>query len=118
MTAKTFVLVLGVVLLAVGVVGWFTGGHDHNLVVFGINMTHNLVHIASGVVALIMAKSGEKAAKTYCLLFGAVYGLVTVAGFLSVAPAVKLLNLNSADNLLHLAIAAACLGVGFQSKGA
>jgi len=118
MTAKSFALILGVVLLAAGVVGWITGGHDHVLVVFGINMTHNLVHLVSGALAIVTAKYGEKAAKTYCLVFGLVYGLVTVAGFLNVAPLVAMLNLNMPDNLLHLAIAAACLGVGLKSKGA
>ncbi len=118
MTAKKFALILGVVLLATGVVGWITGGHDHTLVVFGINMTHNLVHLVSGALALLTSKYGEKAAKLYCLIFGAVYGLVTAAGFLNVTSVVTLLNLNQADNLLHLAIAAACLGVGFKSKGA
>ena len=115
---KKFTLVLGVVLLAVGVLGVLTGGHDHTLIIFGINLTHNAVHVLSGAVALAAAMGGDKYAKLYCLIFGAVYGLVTVAGFLSIAPAVSLLNLNMADNVLHLAISGACLFVGFQAKTA
>lgn len=114
--AKTFALVLGIVLLAVGVLGVLTGGHNHTLIIFGINATHNAVHILSGVVAILAAFGGEKYAKLYCLIFGAVYGLVTIAGFLSVAPAVSLLNLNMADNGLHLLISAACLYVGVTTK--
>lgn len=113
--AKKFTLTLGVVLLGVGAWGWLTGGHDHNLIVFGINMKHNVVHILSGGVAILAALVGDKCAKYYCLLFGAVYGLVTIAGFLNIAPAVQLLNLNTADNFLHLGISVACLGVGFKS---
>lgn len=115
---KPFTLVLGVVLLAVGIVGFLTGGHDHNLVIFGINLTHNIVHVLSGVAAIAAALVGDKYAKLYCLVFGAVYGLVTLAGFFSVAPAVALLNLNMADNFLHLAIAGSCLFVGTQAKTA
>lgn len=115
--AKKFSLLLGVILLAVGVAGWRTGGHDHNLIIFGINMKHNLVHILSGALALLAGLAGEKYAKTYCLAFGAVYGLVTIAGFLHVTQAVQLLNLNQADNFLHLGISVACLGVGVTSKG-
>lgn len=113
---KTFTLVLGVVLLAVGILGVLTGGHDHSLIIFGINATHNLIHIISGALALLAGLAGVKYAKGYCLAFGAVYGLVTIAGFVNLAPAVTLLNLNTADNFLHLAISVACLGVGFQTK--
>ena len=116
--AKGFSMILGVVLLAVGVVGMLTGGHNHDLIIFGINLTHNIVHILSGVLALAAAMAGEKAAKMYCLVFGAVYGIVTVAGFINLAPVVDLLNLNMADNVLHLAIAGACLYVGSQAKAA
>ena len=114
--AKKFSLLLGTVLLAVGVVGWMTGGHDHNLIIFGINMKHNVVHILSGALALLAGFAGAKCAKAYCLVFGAVYGLVTVGGFLNIAPAVSLLNLNTADNFLHLAISATCLYVGLQKS--
>ena len=116
--AKQFSLVLGVVLLVVGIWGTMTGGHNHVLVVFGINMTHNVVHLLSGALAIIAGMGGERYAKLYCLAFGAVYGLVTVAGFVHIGLAVDLLNLNAADNFLHLAIAAACLYVGATAKTA
>ena len=116
--AKKFSLLLGIVLLGVGVVGWFTGGHDHSLIIFGINMKHNLVHIASGALALLAGLGGEKYAKMYCIAFGVVYGLVTIAGFLNISAAVQMLNLNMADNFLHLGISVACLGVGVASKPA
>ena len=116
--AKGFSLILGIVLLAVGIVGTITGGHNHTLIIFGINLTHNLVHILSGILAIAAASSGEQYAKLYCLIFGAVYGLVTVAGFISLTPVVDLLNLNMADNVLHLAISATCLWVGAQAKSA
>lgn len=113
---KKFTLVLGVVLLAVGILGTLTGGHNHTLIIFGINMTHNLVHVLSGIIALAAAAGEDKYAKQYCLVFGAVYGLVTVGGFINLAPVVQLLNLNMADNLLHLAIAVSCLGIGLKGK--
>ena len=114
--AKQFSMLLGVVLLAVGVWGMLTGGHDHNLVVFGINMAHNLVHVLSGALAIGASLGGARYAKLYLLAFGAVYGLVAIAGFANVSAVVQMLNLNAADNLLHLGIAAACLWVGSQTK--
>lgn len=116
--AKNFALILGVGLLAAGLGGSLTGGHNHNLIIFGINFAHNLVHILSGALALLAAVVSERYAKGYCLAFGIVYGLVTIGGFLNVAAVVQLLNLNVADNVLHLAISAACLWVGTRAKAA
>ncbi len=113
---KQFTILLGIVLLGIGVWGYLTGGHDHELIVFGINFTHNLVHILSGILALGAGLAGVKYAKWYCMLFGVVYGLVTVGGFLAFEPVVTMLNLNMADNLLHLVISASCLWMGFTSK--
>jgi hypothetical protein len=113
--ARPFTTILGVVLLLVGVAGFITGGHDHDLLVFGVNTAHNVVHVLSGVAALIAAKAGERPSRIFCLVFGAVYAVVAIAGFLNVAQVVRLLNLNRADDFLHLAIAAACLIVGAAS---
>lgn len=113
---KTFTMILGVTLLLVGIVGMLTGGHNHTLVIFGINMTHNVVHILSGILALVAALISLKAAKLYCIAFGVVYGLVTLAGFLNIPQVVSLLNLNTADNYLHLGITAACLYFGLRAK--
>jgi hypothetical protein len=113
---KPFTLVLGIVLLGVGIMGVVTGGHDHELIIFGINTTHNIVHLLSGALAVVTALAGFKAAKLFCLAFGAVYGLVAVAGFVNISPVVTMLNLNMADNWLHTAIAGSCLFVGLTAK--
>ena len=108
-----FCKLLGAVLLVVGVIGFFTGTH---VLCFGINPVHNIVHILSGILGLWAAFTGVKYAKTYCILFGLVYALVTLLGFMNVEFAVRLLNLNQADNFLHLGIAAACLLMGVTVK--
>lgn len=112
--AKTYSMILGAVLLLVGIAGYVTGGPA--LFGFGLNSTHNLVHVLSGIVGLLAGFGGVKYARWYCLGFGAIYGLVTIAGFLNVAQVVDLLNLNMADNVLHLVIAATALGVGYTTK--
>jgi len=110
--ARPFCTLLGIVLLCVGLWGLVTGAHAHELVVFGINGNHNLVHVLSGILGIIAAFAGRGAAKTFCLVFGAIYGVVAVAGLVNISAVVELLNLNLADNLLHGGIAAACLVVG------
>lgn len=116
MTITKFTLILGITFLAVGILGVVTGGHDHNLIVFGVNMSHNMVHILSGILAVAASLAGVKLSKVYCLGFGAVYGLVTIGGFLNVPQVVSMLNINMADNFLHLAITGACLYYGLTTK--
>lgn len=113
---KKFTLGLGILFLAVGILGIITGGHNHNLIIFGVNMSHNMAHVLSGLLAVAAALTSLKAAKWYCLIFGVVYGLVTLAGFININQAVTLLNLNMADNFLHLGITSACLYFGFTAK--
>lgn len=112
---KTFTLTLGVILLGIGLWGAISGGHYHELVIFGVNANHNWVHILSGALAIGAGLRSTTTAKNYCLIFGAVYGLVTVLGFLNVPQVVALLNLNTADNFLHLGIAASCLYFGLKT---
>ena len=116
--AQPFSMLLGIVLLGVGLWGTFTGGHDHNLIIFGINGSHNLVHVISGALAIGVSLGSGAYAKAYCVAFGAIYGLVAIAGFANISAVVQMLNLNAADNLLHLGIGAVCLLVGLQSKPA
>lgn len=122
--AQNFALLVGVVLIAVGIVGFlvepsFAVGDSADrgtLLLFDVNGWHNVVHILTGALAVAMAASAASA-RAYLLGFGAVYALVTVLGFvvgdggllLSVIP------INTADNLLHLALAAAAIGVGLTS---
>lgn len=77
--AKTIATLLGVVFILVGLVGFispgFLGTH--------LSMAHNLVHLVSGAVSLYFGLKGTlSGARTFCLAFGVVYGLLGVAGFL------------------------------------
>jgi hypothetical protein len=70
---------MGIVFILVGLVGFisdnFMGTH--------LSMTHNLIHLISGAVALYLGLKGSlSAARLFCLAFGAVYLLLGVAGFL------------------------------------
>ncbi len=104
--------ILGLVLTVVGVAGFFTSGM---LLIFEVNMVHNIVHIASGLLGLFAFNSSQSASRTFLIVFGLVYGLVTVIGFAMGGDILGLFHANGADNYLHLAISAVCLIVGFGS---
>lgn len=120
--AQLYALVFGVVLVAVGILGFFYEGsfttgddapRDGVLGIFDVNGWHNVVHIASGLLGLATAKS-YSGARTYALGFGAVYLVVAIVGFVMGDGEVilGLIPVNTEDNVLHTLIALAGLGAG------
>lgn len=115
---KTLVLVLGVVFLLVGVLGFFM---NPVLGLFEVDLSHNLVHVLSGVLLVGGALMSARYAKYAALLVGVVYGLVTLLGFLTLGSneSVELLgvlHVNANDNWLHLVLTVALLAVGLYTK--
>ena len=103
---------LGVVLVVVGLLGFVM---DSPLLgFFEVDTIHNIVHLASGAVALVVG-GNHAMARMYLIIFGFVYAAVAVIGYLQ-GSVLGLFDVNMADNVLHAAIAAACLVVGFGSK--
>ena len=109
--AKSIVMVLGVVFVLIGILGFF---NDPILGLFEVDAVHNIVHLLSGIVAIAMASRGEAGAIQYGKIFGVVYALVTVLGFiLGSGLLLGLMEINGADNVLHLLLAIVLLYVGF-----
>lgn len=108
---KIFTKILGIVLVLVGIAGFFVDGY---LLMFEVDTMHNIVHLVTGLLAL-SSSSSYKLSRTFLILFGFVYGVVAIVGFIQ-GSVIGLFDVNDADNLLHTAIAAACLLIGFGSK--
>src|SRR5258708_27770453 len=83
---KKMAMVFGVVFLVIGILGYIPGittgdNHDMLLGIFRVNSAHNIVHILSGLVALYVSMASDSAAKTYFQVFGIIYLLVAILGF-------------------------------------
>jgi hypothetical protein len=115
--AKTIVMILGVVFVIIGVLGFF---NDPVLGIFEVDAVHNIVHLLSGVVALALASMGDSYARTYAKVFGVIYLLVTVLGFVmgTDEKLLGLLEINNADNYLHVLLTVVLLAVGFSKSSA
>lgn len=113
--AKSIVMVLGVVFLLVGLLGFF---NDPVLGLFDVDAVHNLVHLVTGVVALAMASMGESYAKTYAKVFGVIYLLVALLGFVmgTEEPLLGVMENNMNDNYLHALLAIVLLWAGFSKS--
>jgi uncharacterized protein DUF4383 len=116
---KKICILFGVVFVAVGVLGFVPGvsDHEHLLGIFHVNAAHNAVHILSGIAALICGSISTHAARMYFRIFGLVYGLVAVLGFVNGdRPIFGIISNNMADTWLHVAIAATSLLLGFAVR--
>src|ERR671936_2801887 len=111
--ARLYAMVVGAVLVAAGIIGFFYNSHfgsgdnvfgnDSSVKVFGIlavNGWHNIVHLATGALGLLAA---GYAARAYALGLGAVYIVVAIWGFIigSGDSILSIVPVNTADNVLH-----------------
>lgn len=81
--------------------GWTEHAPDQTLLWFAVNPLHNVVHLVIGVAGLALA-TGEGRARTYGWLLAVGYGATLVYGLFVAGQADgNLLNINTADNLLH-----------------
>ena len=117
-------LVIGVVYTLIGVVGFFITGfgdffgnvngatmeHPDSLLGFMINPAHNVVHILIGLTGIALSRT-LTGARTYGWLLAVGYGAAFLYGLFAVGQDWDVLNLNWADNILHLVTALAGLAM-------
>ncbi len=111
-------------MLLAGIIGFFyepefTSDESVRESVFGIldvNGWHNVVHLATGALALAFAGS-PTGARGYALFFGVTYLLVATLGFAygNGDSIFKLIPVNTEDNVLHALIGVAGLGAGMAT---
>ena len=116
--AKTMAVLFGVVFLVVGILGFVPAVTKDQMLlgIFHVNAAHNCVHLLSGVVALLCGMSGVGASRWYFRIFGLVYALVAVLGFLNPGDTMLLglISNNMATTWLHVGIAVVSLLIGFM----
>jgi hypothetical protein len=109
-------LITALTFIAVGVAGFFVTGFDdfaahdtgERLLVFEVNPLHNIVHLALGLVGLVLFRR-VRGALAYGVVVAVAYGGALVYGLVALGQEWDILSLNAADNWLHAGLAA--LGV-------
>jgi hypothetical protein len=116
-TPKLFAGALGVVYLVVTVAGFLVTGFSQEtskLVVFDLNLVHNLVHLAIGAFGVLAYVGGEGVSRLYSQVLGIVLAVVAFAGLLP-QPLLGVVPVGGADIVLHAFTAILALYVGFRS---
>ena len=80
-----------------------------------VNTLQNLVHLTSGILALIAFRSGHSHMRSYMIACGLLYTVFAVFGFLGVRLIVQTLDVNTAGNYVHFLAASASLFAAINS---
>jgi hypothetical protein len=119
-------LVVGLVFLAVGILGFVPGvttnydalefaGHESGAALFGtftVSVLHNIVHLLFGVAGIAMARTAA-AARLFLIAGGVIYLALWIYGMvIDHDGAANFIPVNTADNWLHFG-----LGVGMVALG-
>ena len=122
--AQNLAIVFGLAFLAAGILGFIPGittnyddlsfaGSDSGaelLGLFQVSVLHNIVHLLFGVAGLALARTWD-GARSYLLGAGVIYAVLFVYGLLvGSGTDANFVPMNTADDLLHLALAVGLLG--------
>ena len=120
--ARYWMIVAGVALLGAGLIGFVPGNpiaSEDPGAIFRVNAIHNVVHLATGALALAIAfgTTGETLANG-TIGFGVLYAVVavllivdpTMFGLFADAPT------NAADHVLHAALAIVSIALGVMAR--
>lgn len=116
--ARMWLLLAGVILIVVGVLGFFPNpivGPDGFVQTDNV---HNVVHALTGLLAIALAYLMPNDIGTAALLFGALYAVVFVATVVSP----NLFGLfsvpvNTVDHVIHIGLAVVSLALGYMARG-
>jgi Domain of unknown function (DUF4383) len=116
---KIAATIFGAAFLIAGLLG-FVPAAAPNGMLFGIlhiNAAHNIVHLLTGAVALFAAYSGVRASQLFFQVFGVIYGLVAILGFMAGDRHILgIIANNLADAWFHVIVAAVSLYLGFAKR--
>ena len=120
MTAKTAAIIIGLIFVAVGLLGYVDNpiiGSSEGAI-FHTDNVHNIVHIVSGALFLLVAFAAPGSAGGFLKLFGLVYLAIGVIGFVQygtdgMGKVLGFLHVNGADNFLHVGLGVVIFLAGF-----
>ena len=123
MTAKTAALVIGIIFIAVGLLGFIDNPivGDSQDVIFHADTVHNMVHIISCVLFVFVAMAAPAFTGTFLILFGIVYLAIGLIGFANfggqgMGKVLGFLHVNGADNYLHIGLGILILLLGLITR--
>lgn len=111
-------LIIGVVFTIIGILGFFVSSSmtPGSLLGFDVDLVHNLVHLVTGLVALLAVYAGWP--RRFNQVFGVIYLIIGILGLFYPALYIDgrllgIMHVNAADHILHLVVGIIAAGFGF-----
>ncbi|MDR3547658.1 MAG: DUF4383 domain-containing protein [Candidatus Pacebacteria bacterium] len=117
--AKTLSIVFGVVLVLVGILGYFTNPLVGSQAIFMTTHVQDIVHLVFGVILLLVAFLAAAASSMFMIVIGLIYIVVAILGVI-VAPGGTLFNLimtTMNDFWLYIVLGIVMVIAGFYGNG-
>ena len=102
--AKKASLWLGIIFVVIGILGYVSNPIVGSEGLFVTNAAHDWVHIIFGIILIVASLGAAAKASVTMVVLGAVYLLVAVLGFFMQSPLFGLIEVNAADNWLHVVL--------------
>ena len=116
--ARAWLLFVGAVLILVGIVGFVPNPLVGNDGLVATDNLHNVVHVATGLLALGLAYGMRDDIGTAAILFGALYAAVFVITLVSPSLfGLFVVPVNAVDHVIHVGVAIVSLALGFMARG-
>lgn len=111
MNTKSASLLIGVVFIAVGLLGFIPNPiiADSHDAIFHADAVHSTVHIVSGILFVVFALAMPSRVAVFMKVFGVVYFMLGVMGLFKIGSEgmtqlLGFLHVNGPDNYLHIAL--------------
>jgi hypothetical protein len=123
MSAKTAALLIGVIFIAVGLLGYvdnpIVGNSDKAM--FHTGSTHNIVHIITGALFVLIALTAPGAVGGFLKLFGVIYLAIGIYGMTQMGSddmktLFGFLMVTKNDNYLHIGLGLVIFLAGFLRR--
>lgn len=116
--ARSWLLLAGVILVTVGVLGFFSNPLVGPTGLVATDNPHNIIHILTGVLAFGLAYGMRSDIGTATILFGALYLAVFVITVVSPSLfGIFTVPVNAIDHVIHIGLAIVSLALGYMARG-
>jgi hypothetical protein len=115
--ARSWLLLVGIVLVVVGIVGFVPNALVGPSGLVATDNLHNVVHVITGALALGLAYGMRDDIGMAALLFGALYAVIFVVTLVSPSLfGLFSVPVNAIDHVIHIGVAVVSLALGYMAR--
>ena len=116
--ARLWLQLAGVILVVVGVLGFFPNPIVGPNGLVATDNIHNIVHVLTGLLAFGLLYGMRNDVGTATILFGALYSVVFIATVISPTLfGIFSVPVNPVDHVIHIGLAVVSLALGYMARG-